>query len=209
MREIPVNNSESVNSWRMVAWILASVAKSMLLVASSNTMTELRRRRALAMAISCLCPWEKFVPPADTFVSSEMKLFGDSTSAIAVESLSNASSRSSEGYLEETREEAALCSLDVRCDAGTLSEIRCTLYKTSKHSSSSCSARLGMRYWNCAKYHCTHQKDQDYLSKSLKTVWHPKSIRTGVASNQVSLTWGMKVCEERFSPIPLQWWMTH
>lgn len=70
INHIPVTNKESVNCSRMVAWILASVAKSILLVASSRMMIELFRSNARAMAISCLCPWEKFIPPADTWVSS-------------------------------------------------------------------------------------------------------------------------------------------
>ena len=90
-KELPVNKSESVNSWRIVAWILESVAKSMLLVASSNTIIELRPRRARAIAISCLWPCEKFVPPGDIFVSSVMELF-ESKSIVATDTASNASS---------------------------------------------------------------------------------------------------------------------
>ena len=150
-RELPVNNSESVNSWRIVAWILESVVKSMLLVASSNTIIELRRRRARAIAISCLWPCEKFVPPGDTFVSSVMELF-NSTSVVATDKASESnvsSSPSIEGGLEGFREEEALCSLDVRCDAWALSEIKCTRCRTSKHSASSCSAATNMRCWSC------------------------------------------------------------
>ena len=150
-KELPVNKSESVNSWRIVVWILESVAKSMLLVASSNTIIELRRRRARAIAISCLWPWEKFVPPGDTFVSSVMELF-ESTSVVATDKASDTSSWSSiEGGLEGFREEEALCSLDVRCDPCALSEIRCTRCRTSKHSASSCSAGTNMRYCNWAR----------------------------------------------------------
>ena len=61
--------SEFVNSSRIVCWIFLSVAKSMLDVASSRMITELCRNNARAIAISCLWPCEKFVPPADTCVS--------------------------------------------------------------------------------------------------------------------------------------------
>jgi hypothetical protein len=48
---------------------LASVEKSILLVASSSTIIELLLNKARAIAISCRCPWEKLVPPGETFVS--------------------------------------------------------------------------------------------------------------------------------------------
>jgi len=150
----------------MVAWILESVAKSMLLVASSKTIIELRRSRARAMAISCLWPCEKFVPPGDTFVSSVIELFVESTSVVATDKASSVSSSMSidEGR-EGFREEAALCSLDVRCDAWALSEIKCTRCKTSKHSASSCSPEPNMNHRNCEHKYCTHQKNRGYLSK--------------------------------------------
>jgi len=150
----------------MVAWILESVAKSMLLVASSKTIIELRRSKARAMAISCLCPCEKFVPPGDTFVSSVIELFVESTSVVTTDKVSSVSSWMSidEGR-EGFREEAALCSLDVRCDVWALSEIKCTLCRTSKHSASSCSPEPNMSFRNCEHKYRTHQKDRGYLSK--------------------------------------------
>ena len=52
-----------------------------------------------------------------------MELF-ESTSVVATDKASNVSSWTSlEGGLEGFREEEALCSLDVRCDACALSEI--------------------------------------------------------------------------------------
>jgi len=76
---LPVTNNESPNSSLIVAWILASVSKSMELVASSRTIMELRLRRALAIAISWRCPCEKLVPPAETFVSNETVVFGSTS----------------------------------------------------------------------------------------------------------------------------------
>ena len=67
----PVNKSEPPNSSRIVAWIFWSVAKSILLVASSSTIIELRRKSARAIAINCRWPCEKFDPPGDTWVSSD------------------------------------------------------------------------------------------------------------------------------------------
>ncbi len=55
----------------------------MLLVASSRTMIELRRSNALAMAISCLCPWEKLVPPGETFVSKDTVVFASTSVDVA------------------------------------------------------------------------------------------------------------------------------
>ena len=107
--DTPVNKSESLNSSRIAVWILASVSKSMLLVASSKTMMELRRRRARAKAISCLWPWEKLVPPADTFVSSVMVTLV-STSVKAMEG--EPSSRSlawTDGGRDAVRDVAVLC----------------------------------------------------------------------------------------------------
>ena len=96
---LPVTNKESPNSSLIVAWILASVAKSMELVASSKTITELRRRRALAIAISWRCPCEKLLPPADTFVSSETVVFA-STSVADVDAIETVS------WIEAAREDA-------------------------------------------------------------------------------------------------------
>lgn len=90
---IPVRSNELLNSSRIVACIFASVAKSMLLVASSSTMIELRRRRARAIAISCLWPCEKLVPPAETFVSNEIVVLR-SMSVVVVEIESAVSSLS-------------------------------------------------------------------------------------------------------------------
>jgi len=65
----------------------------MLLVASSKTMMELRRKRARANAISCLWPCEKLAPPADTFVSSVIVILV-STSVAAMDEESTVCSRS-------------------------------------------------------------------------------------------------------------------
>ena len=88
-----MSSKESPNSSRMVAWILASVAKSMLEVASSRMMMLLFLSNARAMAMSCLCPCEKFVPPAETLVSnvigallSVSVLVGDATEDATVRS---------------------------------------------------------------------------------------------------------------------------
>jgi hypothetical protein len=51
---LPVNNRESPNSSLIVCWILASVVKSILEVASSRMIMELRRSSARANAINCL-----------------------------------------------------------------------------------------------------------------------------------------------------------
>lgn len=99
---IPVNSNELLNSSRMVAWIFASVAKSMLLVASSRTIIELRRSRARAMAISCLWPCEKLVPPADTLLSNETVVLG-SISVVVVDIESAVSSCS---YMDAARDAA-------------------------------------------------------------------------------------------------------
>ena len=68
--DLLVNNKELWNSSLIVFCIFASVSKSMLLVASSRTITALWRRSARAIAMSCLWPALKFRPPALTSVSS-------------------------------------------------------------------------------------------------------------------------------------------
>jgi len=119
-----VMRREFVNSWRIVVWIFASVEKSMLLVASSRIMMELRRRRARASAISCLWPCEKFDPPGDTLLSRVIWVFV-STSVGATDTDSVVSSRS----MEE----------DSRSWVFSVSVIRWTRRRTSKHSASVCS----------------------------------------------------------------------
>jgi hypothetical protein len=82
-----VSSSASLNSSRMVAWILASVAKSILLVASSRMMIELLRSSALAIAISCRWPCEKLDPPDDTFVEREMVVLASISVEVETESI--------------------------------------------------------------------------------------------------------------------------
>lgn len=56
----------------------------MLLVASSNTIIELRRKSARAIAINCRWPCEKFDPPGDTWVSSVTSVLDSTSVADAV-----------------------------------------------------------------------------------------------------------------------------
>ena len=60
-----VSNSEPLNSSLMEAWMLASVAKSMLKVALSNIRIELQRNNAQAVAMSCCCLLERLELPAE------------------------------------------------------------------------------------------------------------------------------------------------
>ena len=120
----------------------------MLLVASSKIMMELRRRRARAKAINCLWPWEKLVPPADTFVSSVMVVLV-STSVPAMDEESTLSSCSlvwTDGGRDAVRDE------------GVLGVMIWTRERTSRHSLSVCSptknnGHLTQRYTStCGAY---------------------------------------------------------
>lgn len=139
---IPVKRRELLNSSRMVAWIFASVAKSMLLVASSSIIIELRRRRARAIAINCLWPCEKFVPPADTWVSREIEAF-TSTVVVVVETESLLSFRST--VCRESGSEVSAAWL-AELDSG-LSTIKWTLWRTSRHSASLYSPEYNLVSW--------------------------------------------------------------
>ncbi len=138
---LPVSNSDPLNSSRIAVWIFASVAKSMLLVASSSTMIALRRSSARAIAMSCRWPCEKFVPPADTLVSRLTVVFA-SMSVVdvpAVDAASVVSARSTfviDGAREVARDELALARW--RCVGCPV--IMCTRRRTSRHSASSCSS---------------------------------------------------------------------
>lgn len=88
--DAPVSSNESRNSSRIVVWIFASVAKSMLLVASSMMIMGLRRSSARAIAISCFCPCEKLPPPADTWVFRDISVVAgsvDTEPSVRVEAL--------------------------------------------------------------------------------------------------------------------------
>ena len=92
------------------------------------------------MAMSCRCPCEKLVPPAETFVSNEIEGFL-SISVTAVEGdwlMVSSCSLRMEGGREAAREEAALGTLDLR-ELKSLSVIMCTRRRASLHSASLCS----------------------------------------------------------------------
>ena len=130
-----VISKESPNSSRIVAWILASVSKSMLLVASSKIIIDPRRRRALAKAINCLWPWEKFAPPADTAVSSVIWALLSVVTKVRIDEGESSCSRSCvEGAREVAREEC--------CDPNAIRLRRWTRYSTSRQSLSSCSSGI-------------------------------------------------------------------
>lgn len=90
------------------------------------------------MAMSWRWPCEKFVPPAETFVSKVTEVL-DSTSVLVTERESTVSSRSTlctDGALEAFRDDEALCGWD---DSG-VSVIMCTRRRTSIQSASVCSS---------------------------------------------------------------------
>ena len=137
------NSKESRNYLRIVVWIFASVAKSMLLVASSSIMILFRRRSARAIAISCRCPCEKFFPPADTWVSNETVVFASiSVTEVAIEAAAlSLSTPWIDGALDATRE--------FRWEVWPLSVSICTRRRTSTHSLSSCSSSRMSAFHQC------------------------------------------------------------
>lgn len=75
---------EVSNSWRIVSWIAASVAKSTEAVASSMMMMDELRRSERAIASSWRWPAEKLDPPLDTGESSRIAPFLVDKPAVAV-----------------------------------------------------------------------------------------------------------------------------
>ena len=165
-------------------------------------MMELRRRRARAKAISCLWPWEKLAPPADTLVSSVIMILV-STSVAGMDEESTVSSRSlvwTDGGRDAVRlgDDAVLWSWGMCCDSCVLGVMIWTRDRTSRHSLSVCSptknnGHLTENYTvTCDAY--TYRMDQDCLLKSLKRVLHPRSFgqSRSICSTQL-LTWGINV----------------
>lgn len=145
--ELPVKSKDSVNSFRMVFWILASVAKSMLLVASSRIITELRRSSARAIAINCLWPWEKLFPAKEICVS-KVTITLVSTSVVWGGIVSSIRRLITESGVEETCGDVVGCSREPAWDFTRLWGIIWTRYRASRHSSSLYSlkgSRLSLR----------------------------------------------------------------
>ncbi|KAJ7619564.1 hypothetical protein FB45DRAFT_871699 [Roridomyces roridus] len=109
---------------------MESVAKSTLLVASSITTMLLRRKSARAMAINCLCPCEKLVPPADTCVLKESFVLVVST---VVEAVSEVSSP----WIDAALEADGDVRREVDSDSRSVWVMRFTRRRTSRHASSS------------------------------------------------------------------------